>query len=199
VTKRLRAHFLQATLRQEISYFDQAETKSISVQVTTNGNNVNLGISEKLGQMVQGIAQFFAAFIVAFISQPKLAGITSSIIPVIVIVTSICLVIAQKQEVEIVKLQSVAGSLAEETFASMRTVQAFWLQPLLAKRYEEIVRKIEKLGMKKSPNFAVLFSVEYFCSYAGFALAFWQGTRMYANGEADNVGDVVTYVPFYSS
>lgn len=179
-------------MRQDITYFDTAEAKSTSVQVTTNGNLVNNGISEKLGLALQFISQFFTAFIVAFISQPKLAGITVSIIPLILIVVGIGVSIDQKQEAGILAFYSKAGTLAEEAFSSMRTVQAFWLQPLMSQRYNDYLTKAEALGKKKSPNYMVLFSTEFFCTYAGFSLAFWQGTRMYASGEVDNVGDVAT-------
>lgn len=46
--------------------------------------------------------------------------------------------------------------------------------------------------MKKSPNNGVLFSTEFFCVYAGYGLAFWQGVGMFVRGEIDEPGDVVT-------
>ena len=46
--------------------------------------------------------------------------------------------------------------------------------------------------MKKSPVYAVLFGLEFFCIYCGYGLAFWQGIRMYSRGEVDEVGEIVT-------
>jgi ATP-binding cassette subfamily B (MDR/TAP) protein 1 len=66
-TKTLRIDFLRQTLRQDIAFFDQSSNGAIAIQITTNGNLVNVGIAEKLGLAVQGIATFVAAFVVVSI------------------------------------------------------------------------------------------------------------------------------------
>jgi ATP-binding cassette, subfamily B (MDR/TAP), member 1 len=73
VTRSVRQAYLEATLRQEISFFDQESTGSAATQVTTNGNRINQGIAEKVFTLVQGFALFFSAFIVALSVQWKLA------------------------------------------------------------------------------------------------------------------------------
>lgn len=52
---------------------------------TIDGNRINQGIAEKLYTFVNGISLFFSAYIVALAVQWKLALITMSIIPAIVI------------------------------------------------------------------------------------------------------------------
>jgi ATP-binding cassette subfamily B (MDR/TAP) protein 1 len=66
-TKSLRIDFLRQALRQDIAFFDQASNGAMAIQITTNGNLVNVGIAEKLGLGVQGIATFVAAFAVVCI------------------------------------------------------------------------------------------------------------------------------------
>lgn len=65
-TKALRLDFLQSLLRQDTSYFDSKKDGSPSVKVTTNGNIITNGISEKLSVIVQSCATFVVAFAVAF-------------------------------------------------------------------------------------------------------------------------------------
>ncbi|KAF2650811.1 multidrug resistance protein 1, 2, 3 [Lophiostoma macrostomum CBS 122681] len=192
-TKALRMDFLEHTLRQNIAFFD-SEAGSITTQATTNGNNVNNGISEKLTLTIQGISTFVTAFIVAFAVQWKLTLITISIVPVIMIVIGISVGIDTKNEAELLAVHSKAGLLAEEVFSTIRTVHSFWLQPLMTKRYDSFLGDAMKVGMKKSPNYAVLFSTEFFCVYCGFGLAFWQGIRMYTSGEIRQSGQVVTVI-----
>lgn len=64
--------YLRAALRQEVSYYDQDVSGSISMQATSNGLMIQSGISEKLGLFVQSVSTFVAAFVVAFIAQWKL-------------------------------------------------------------------------------------------------------------------------------
>ncbi|KAF2736700.1 multidrug resistance protein-like protein 1 [Polyplosphaeria fusca] len=193
-TKALRIDFLAHMIRQNIAFFDSSDVGSVTSQATTNGNNVNTGISEKLSLTVQGISTFVTAFVVAFAVQWKLALITISIVPTIIVVVAICIGIDTKQESAILAIQGKAGLLAEEVFATMRTVHSFWLGPLLSRRYDHHLEEAMGVGMKKSPNYAVLFSTEFFCVYAGYGLAFWQGIRMYTSGEITQSGQVFTVI-----
>ncbi|KAF2279257.1 uncharacterized protein EI97DRAFT_170873 [Westerdykella ornata] len=57
-TKALRIAFLEQTLRQNVAFFDSPDAGSVTTQATTNANNVNNGISEKLTLTLQGISTF---------------------------------------------------------------------------------------------------------------------------------------------
>lgn len=112
--------------------------------------------------------------------------------PVIVLVTGWAVDSLTKVEQEVLEIHSQGASLAEDAIGSIRSVQAFWARPKLVKKYDEYLQKAHTAGMKQSWMYGTLFSIEYFCIYAGFALAFYQGVRMYASGEIDNPGTVVT-------
>ncbi|KAK3367251.1 P-loop containing nucleoside triphosphate hydrolase protein [Lasiosphaeria ovina] len=193
-TRALRIDFVKHTLRQEIAFFDSAEGGSVSGHVTTNCNLVNQGISEKLGLAIEAMSTFAAAFVVAFIVQWKLTLITAGIVPAIVIAACIGMIIDTQQENRIMTINSRAGRLAEEIFASMRTVHAFWAFPKLARNYEAVLDEARAVGMKKGPNMAFLFCSEFFCVYSGYALAFWQGIRMYQSGEISEPGKIITVI-----
>lgn len=190
-TKELRIAFVRQILRQEIPFFD-APSSSVSAQVTTNGNLINNGISEKLGITVQAISSFVAAFVVAFAVQWKLTLIVIGIVPVNIVVTIICVVYDTGYEYQMFDIYSKSGSLAEEAFSTIRTAHAFWAFPKLSRRFEAILDDAAKVGAKKSLIYAILFPVEFFCIFSGYGLAFWQGLRMYSEGEIKNPGTVVT-------
>jgi ATP-binding cassette subfamily B (MDR/TAP) protein 1 len=162
--------------------------------VTTSANHVNNGISDKLLLLIQAVSTMVAAFIIAVAVQWKLALICVCILPTIVVVMGISAAIDVMQEGKIMKIYSEAGLLAEEVFSSIATVHAFWLQPLMFSKYDALLAETERLGMKKSPNYGVMFSTSFFCVYSGYGLAFWQGLRMYASGEIAQPGTIVTLV-----
>lgn len=149
---------------------------------------MNNGISEKLTLTIQGLSTFTTAFIVAFIVQWKLTLITICIVPTILVVVGLCIAVDAKNEAKLQPINSKAGLLAEEVFSTVRTVHAFWLNPLLSCKYDNFLDEAMVVGMKKSPIYAVLFSTEFFCVYSGYGLAFWQGIRMYASGEISQSG-----------
>ncbi|KAF2101316.1 P-loop containing nucleoside triphosphate hydrolase protein [Rhizodiscina lignyota] len=191
-TKALRTHFLERILRQDIEFFDSPDNGSVAIQISTNGNVVNQGIGEKLGLFIQGIATFVSAFVVAFAVQWKLTLITLSIVPTIVIVTTVCIAFDAKIEGRIQPLYAQAGQLAEEAFGSIANVHAFWSHPKMAAMYDTYLSAVRKDALNKSPIYGAIFSTEFFCVYAGYALAFWQGIHMYARGEIDQPGQIVT-------
>jgi ATP-binding cassette subfamily B (MDR/TAP) protein 1 len=192
-TKTLRVQFLRQTLRQEVSFFD-TPSSSVSGQLTTNGNLINNGISEKLGLTIQAIASFVAAFVVAFAVQWKLTLIIIAIVPVNIIVTIVCVIYDTIYEYSMFDIYSESSSLAEEAFSTIRTVHAFWAFPKLSKRFTHILEEARKVGNKKSLIYAILFPFEFFCIFCGYALAFWQGIRMYERGEIAEPGTVVTVI-----
>ncbi|KAL6406964.1 hypothetical protein AUP68_09781 [Ilyonectria robusta] len=192
-TKALRIDFVRQTLRQEVSFFD-SPSSSISGQITTNGNLINHGISEKLGLIITGLSTFVTAFIVAFAVQWKLTLIVICIIPVNVVVTVVCVVIDIGYEYAMFDIYSRSGSLAEEAFATIRTAHAFWAFPKLSKRFTSILDEAGTIGAKKSLVYAILFPTEFFCIFSGYGLAFWQGIKMYSTGEITQPGTVVTVI-----
>ncbi|KAL1615713.1 hypothetical protein SLS54_008843 [Diplodia seriata] len=192
ITRNIRYRFLQATLSQEIAYFDSGDGGSVTAKVTTNGNQVQQGICEKLGFTVQAIATFVSAVIVALATQWKLTLITITIAPVILLVIGVTVGMDAALEARILEVYSQAGALAEDVFSSVRNVHAFWMRPKLVRKYDGYLQKAHRLGSKKSPIWGFMFSVEFFCIYAGFALAFWRGVHMYAEGEIEDPGVIIT-------
>ena len=164
-------------------------------QLTTlDGNRINQGIAEKICAVFQAISLFFSAFIVAIAVQWKLALITMSIVPGIVLVITVCIGIDSVQEARITRIYSRAAVLAQEAISSIKTVHAFWAQEKMVQKYDEFLEAAHKEGKKKSPNYGILFSTEYFCVLSGTALAFWQGFRMFQSGEIQSVGVVLNVV-----
>lgn len=192
ITKAIRIRTLQAALRQPIAYHDVAKTSSTTVLVTTNSNLVNNGINEKLGLIIQAFSTLISAFAVAFAVQWKLTFITIAVIPAVIITLGICISIEVKLEAKILPLYSKAAMLAEEAFGTMKTVKSFWMAPSFEAKFERLLAMAKKVGYKKSPNYGVLFSNQYFCIFSGYALAFWQGVRRYASGEIKEPGTIVT-------
>lgn len=191
ITRTIRYRFLQATLSQEIAYFDSGDGGSVTAKVTTNGNQIQQGICEKLGFTFQALATFISAIVIALVKQWKLTLITITIAPVILVVIGTAVGMDAILETKILEVYSQAGSLAEDVFSSVRNVHAFWMRPKLVEKYDSYLRTAHELGNKKSAIWGFMFSIEFFMIYAGFALAFWRGVHMYAEGEIADPGVII--------
>jgi ATP-binding cassette subfamily B (MDR/TAP) protein 1 len=193
-TNSLRKAFLESLLRKEISHFDLQGNGSAATQVTTNGHRVNQGIAEKLFSLVMGISLFFSSYIVALAVQWKLALITMSIVPAIVLITGGCIALDMPIEARITRIYSRAATLAQDAIASVKTIHAFGAQEKLVIWYDEYLQTAHDEGKKKSLIYGVLFSGQTFLVMSGTSLAFWQGFRMFRSGEIENVGTVLTVI-----
>nr|POF13835.1 leptomycin b resistance protein pmd1 [Quercus suber] len=159
-----------------------------------DGDRINQGTSDKLVQVIQSVAMFFSAFIVAVVSQWKLALITMTCIPAIIVIFVGGIALDAAREIRILTLYSQANVLAQEALSSIKTVHAFWAQDKMIRSYDGYLEMAHKEGDQKSPTYGVLYSVQYFAVLAGTALSYWQGFRMYQSGEISSAGTVFTVV-----
>lgn len=79
----------------------------------SDGNRISQGIAEKLFTCVMGISLFFSAFIVALAVQWKLALITMSIVPGMILAVGTCIAIFTPIENELVSSSSTFIALGE--------------------------------------------------------------------------------------
>ncbi|KAF5489359.1 Leptomycin B resistance protein pmd1 [Colletotrichum siamense] len=192
LTRNVRRTYLQAALSQEISFFDHGTAGSIAMQATTNGKLIQSGIAEKLGLFFSSVSTFFAAFIIAFVSQWKLTLIIICIVPAIVLVSGAMAAIDSGFETKILQSNAQAGTYAESALGSIRAIKAFSLESRIMQKYSSYLDQSRVIGNKKSPIYGVMFGWQYFVVYAGMALAFWQGIAMIARKEVDGIGTVFT-------
>ncbi|KAK4173352.1 putative ATP-binding cassette multidrug transport protein [Triangularia setosa] len=192
VVRNIRRAYLRAALSQDVAFFDMGTAGSVAAQASSHGKLIQSGISEKLGLTFQGLAAFFASFIVAFVTNWKLTLICLCIAPATIIVMSVIAVIHAGYETKILDIYSQANSFAEGVLASAKTVHAFGMRERLVDRFNQYLEEAGGWGRKISPLLGILMSAEYSIVYLGMALAFWQGIGMLARGEVESSGDIFT-------
>lgn len=89
------------------------------------------------------------------------------------------------------EIYSAAAALAGDTISSMRTVHAFSVGSKLVKKYDGHLQRAYEVGRRKSIVWGLFYCTEYFLVYAAYALAFWQGIRMFFSGEIKDPGTIV--------
>lgn len=198
LTRNVRRSYLLAALGQEIAYYDQGTSGSISQQATTNGKLIQSGIAEKLGIVIQAISTFVAAFVIAFVTQWKLTLILIFMVPTLLVVLGTAGGIDAMIETRILQVYAQAGSYAENVLGGVRALQAFSLRPRVIAKYDSYLQDAYTQGMKKNKLYGVVFGGQYFVVYAGMGLAFWQGIAMLDRGEISNLGTVFVSVPILS-
>ncbi|KAG2160205.1 P-loop containing nucleoside triphosphate hydrolase protein [Suillus bovinus] len=188
--KRIRERYLQATLRQEIAYFDDVGAGEVATRIQTDTHLVQLGISEKVTVAVTCISSFVVGFIIAFVRSWRLALALSSIFFCIIIIGGTMKTVLSKYTQLSLKHIAEAGSLAEEVISTVRTAQAFGTQNIFSGIYDKNVDVTRIVDIKASIWQGVGLGCLFFVNYAGYALAFDFGTTLINEGRV-NAGQVV--------
>lgn len=191
ITRRIRENYLKAILRQNVAYFDTLGAGEVTTRISSDTLLIQDGISEKIPMTVKAFANFITAYVLAYVKNPKLAGVLTTTLPVIMGSGIIMGSLTSKYQGRALGHYSSGSSLAEEVVSTIRSAVAFGTQPKLAQMYGEHQKAAYKQGTKKALAFGLSFGITFFTLYAGYALAFFFGTKLIVSHES-NSGDVVT-------
>ncbi|PBK67246.1 P-loop containing nucleoside triphosphate hydrolase protein [Armillaria solidipes] len=193
IAKRIREHYLEATLRQDIAYFDNVGAGEIATRIQTDTDLAQKGLGEKVPIAVSCVAAFICGFILAYARSWKLALAMTSIIPVIVAAGAAMNIRLSRNISKILRLIAEGGSVAEEVISSVRTVHAFGVQGTLAQVYNGYLLKSHAIGISTAMWIGVCIAIILFTVYAAYALAFYFGTTLIISGEL-NAGTIVNVI-----
>ncbi|CAL5422197.1 unnamed protein product [Camellia sinensis] len=112
---KMRIKYLEATLNQDIPFFDtEIRTSDVVFAINTDAVMVQYAISEKLGNFLHYMATFVSGFVVGFTTVWQLALVTLVVVPLIAIIrgvhtTTLAMLSSKSQEA-----LSEAGNIAEQ-------------------------------------------------------------------------------------
>lgn len=200
LAQRLRARYVSALLRQPPAFFDaRMAAGEVSSRLHGDMTAVQAGTSEKVGILIASISFFITAYVVAFIKEPKLAGMLISLVPAFLIMAFVGGLFMQKYGGIATDGIAKASSIASEALTHVGVVQAFGAAPKLEEKFAAHVATARTSGIKKGLAAAVQAGMLYFIAYSANALAFWQGSKMVVEsvnnpGSGSSVGQIYTVV-----
>uniref|UniRef100_A0A7I4YQ55 Multidrug resistance protein 1 n=2 Tax=Haemonchus contortus TaxID=6289 RepID=A0A7I4YQ55_HAECO len=191
LVNQLRRQFFKSILRQDIPWFDKNGSGTLATKLFDNLERVKEGTGDKVGLMIQYVAQFFGGFIVAFTYDWKLTLIMMSLAPFMIMCGAFIARLMATAATREAKKYAVAGGIAEEVLTSMRTVMAFNGQPYECERYKQALEDGKSTGIKKSLYVGIGFAITFLILFSSYCLAFWVGTDFVYNNRMQG-GTVMT-------
>ncbi|KAI3323373.1 P-loop containing nucleoside triphosphate hydrolase protein [Xylariaceae sp. AK1471] len=186
----IRLDYLRSLFSQTIHVLDSMPPGSAAGTITTTANTLQLGISEKLGIIIEYTATIITAIIIAFKYSWSQALVTSSVLLFISLVLSVLLPFILKGTSRLTQAEMKSSSIASETFSSIRMVTACGAEERMAKRFAVWVAAAKRHGQSTSPFMAIQFGLIFFSIFATFGLSFWFGTKSYREGRIHDVGTI---------
>ena len=182
ITAKIREHYLQSCLRQNIGFFDKIGAGEGTTRITADTNLIQDGISEKVSLTIAAVATFITAFVVGFISYWKLTLILSATVFALILTVGIGSSLMLKANIVSIESYARGGSLADEAISSIRNAVAFGTQDRLAKQYGTYLDKAAVHGYKMQRSMAIMVAFMWLILFLTYGLAFWQGSKYVADG-----------------
>ncbi|KAM0564292.1 hypothetical protein ACHAPJ_000502 [Fusarium lateritium] len=189
LAQRLRTRYVSALLRQPPEFFDtRGASGQVSSRLQGDITAVQAGTSEKVGNIITTMSFFVTVFVIAFMKQPRLAGILICMLPAFLLSGTLGGRYLGKFVIKQTEASSAASSIASEALSHIAVVQAFGAAPRLEDKFAGHMARSRKYAIAKSSIAAVQTGLLYFIAYSGNALAFWQGSKKIVESVARNDG-----------
>ncbi|KAI4841607.1 ABC transporter [Aureobasidium sp. EXF-8846] len=178
----IRLRYLQSLFAQSIHVIDSMPAGAPATAITATTNTLQLGISERLGMLVQYLTTVVAAIIIAFVWSWDLALVTSSLILYIMVVVPILMPLIIKGQTATLEADTEATAVASEALGEIRLVLACGGQDHVLSRYDRWVQESLMRAQKAAPFLGIQLGLVYFGIFGAFGLAFWYGSKKYVAG-----------------
>jgi ATP-binding cassette subfamily B (MDR/TAP) protein 1 len=199
LAQRLRERYFQKLLSKDPSFFDSNHAGMVSSRLNGDIQAIQSGTCEKVGVVAASTSFFITAFTIAFIKQPRLAGMLASALPAFLLSAAVGGAFIQKYSSRVSEAVAAASSIASEVLNSISLVQVLGAGPRLESKFATHMSVAYGAGIKKASVAAVQQGMLYFIAYSANALAFWQGSREIARkaanpGSGSSIGEIYTVV-----
>ncbi|WKT50467.1 AAA ATPase domain [Fusarium oxysporum f. sp. vasinfectum] len=191
ITSAIRQDYFTSLFSQSVHVLDSMPPGYATTIITTTGNTLQLGISEKLGVFVEYNATMIASIIVAFIYSWQLSLVTFTAVVFITFSVSLVLPYITKGQTNQTKSEALAMSVASEAMSGIRMIVAYGAESRIGNKYGKFVEEAKKHAQFAGPFIALQYGLVFFSSYAAFGLAFWYGTRLLLDDKINQLGAII--------
>ncbi|KAF4452522.1 ATP-binding cassette, subfamily B (MDR/TAP), member 1 [Fusarium austroafricanum] len=170
ISAKIREHYLESCLRQNIGFFDKLGAGEVTTRITSDTNLIQDGISEKVSLTLAAIATFVSAFVIGFVKYWKLTLILFSTVVALLLNMGGGSTFILKYNKQSLEAYAHGGSLADEV-------------DRLARQYDAHLKSAEYFGFRVKGAVACMIAGMMLVLYLNYGLAFWQGSKMLVDGE----------------
>ena len=197
----LKRKYFSTILNQEQGWFDQHNTFEFATKVQAQLEQVELGLGEKIGNVLQFTSRVIGGLIIALTTSWKLTLVMLCVAP-LVISSVIYLLTALKKTIILGrKNYEKAGGIAEELIYNIKTVASFANFDYEKERFNEKIALVYKFDLSTAIKMGASVAFMVFFMYCSFGVAFIYARTLILNheinsntGKAFKGGDAFTVI-----
>ncbi|KAK8099734.1 uncharacterized protein PG998_012975 [Apiospora kogelbergensis] len=187
----VRLHYLQRLLHQSVHALDALPAGAPAAAVTAAANTLQVGVSERLGTLLQFAGTVGAALVVAFVWSWELTLVVSSLVVYSFVVMAVALPVLLASHAAVARAEARATAVASEALGAIRLVMAAGAQDYVLRRYERWVQEAKRHSRKTAPVFGIYLGLIYLGIFGSYGLAFWYGIKRFVSQGAGGVSVVI--------
>ena len=188
LTERLRISLLRALLHAEVSFFDTPghEPGALGAILAGDTESIHSLFGPAIGLRISMASTLACSLGIAFYYSWKLALVCMAMVPAVVVagLANMAMVGSSYDSGDQDALEK-AGTIAHESTANIRTVQAFNMYGWAHDKYAKCVAERERIGKRSALFAGGMFAFGQFVMFAAFAMSFWYGGKLISAGEKD--------------
>eukprot|EP00644_Phytophthora_capsici_P003078 jgi/Phyca11/102840/e_gw1.7.158.1 len=187
--KALRSEALKRMLYLDISWYDQNDALQLSSRLTGDTVKIKDGMGQKLGDSFRYTIQFFVGFAIGFARGWDITLVMACVIPFTSMSLSWVIKTMRAKAEWAQKVYAEAGSVAEETLGSIRTVASLNGEKKAIAKFQDKVFLAEKENIAMHKTSSVVLAGFISSAWVMQAIGLWYGGWKTSQGDS-TPGDV---------
>ena len=189
----LKEKYFARILMQEQGWFDQNNAFEFATKVQVQLEQIELGVGEKFGTLIECASTFITGLIIAFFSSWKLTLIILCVSPFL----AICMIYMVKSMRRSLflsrKAYETAGGVAEEVLYNIKTVVSFCHFDFEKQRFGHYIDLVHKLDAQSGFRLAIATAgVNFFYFLSYFSCVMYARSLLTKENSSLKPGDVMT-------
>jgi ABC transporter fused permease/ATP-binding protein len=195
VVSRLREQLYRSIIDQEIGFFDARRTGELTSRLASDTGVLQNAVSVNVSMVLRSIAQAAGGVAFLFYTSPVLTGLMLTVVPAVALGAVIYGRRVRRLARDVQDALAVAGEVAEESIAGVRTVRSFAAEDIESRRYSAAIARALGLARRRIYAGAAFISSASFASYAAAVLVFWYGGRLVVHKQM-TVGALTSFLVY---
>ena len=179
----LKESYFSTILKQEQGWFDENNAFEFATKVQAQLEQIELGLGDKFGLILQMISQIVGGLVVAFITSWKLTLIMLACSPLIFACVLFLLMSLKKTIVGAIKTYEKAGGVAEELLYNIKTVSSFVNFDYELKRFGDLIEQVHNFDKQKAYRLGISIGLLIFSINLTFVIAIIYSRKLIGNKE----------------
>ena len=187
---KLKQNYFNLILSQEQAYFDRCNSFELVTKVQTQLEQIELGLGEKFGFVIQKIFTVISGIAISFIVNWKLSLIVLTVAPLTIFLIFYFTSSLKKSSKITKDAYEKAGGIAEEILYNIQTILSFGNFEFEKKRFNLNIDAVFNCDKNKAYKYGISQSLMGLSTYIAFTIAIFYGKKLINDNEQNEDGEV---------